>query len=236
MMRSPLFNWEGRSHSLLTWTKAMDCWSWSIPAGKHGSCPMENREPNSICNSCYAQQGNYLWATTARAQWARFEFLKSDPDRALKLITDFINDQRLPFFRVHDSGDFHSLAMIWRWTDAVRRCPDTKFWFPTRAWSFPHWMPALAVLAEEPNTSVRPSAQKFDEPPPCIDRLQPGTMSSDAESEWALTCPKSTASTSCGTEKCRTCWTKDRAVNYLTHGYRLTDKTRLLHLTIGRTS
>jgi hypothetical protein len=235
-MKPPYFQWAGRQHALLTWTSAMDCWSWSLPAGKSGSCPMENRDTGSICNSCYAQQGTYLFSTTRHAQRARFEFLKSDPDRVLNLITSYINDHRLPYFRVHDSGDFHSLAMIWRWTDAVRRCPDTRFWFPTRAWTFPHWIPALSALAAEPNVSVRPSAQKFDEPPPYIRGLHPGTMSTSAETDWALTCPKTVNHSSCGKENCRTCWSTTEPVNYLSHGHVLTAKERLTHLSIGATS
>lgn len=232
-MKSPRFIWKGKSYPLLTWTSTMDCWSWSLPAGKRGSCPMENYSVNSICNSCYAQQNRYRFRTVRDAQWARFNFLREDPRRCLTAIGDFINDNQLPFFRVHDSGDFHSLEMIHLWHRVVAACHATRFWFPTRAWVFPHWIPALQSLASLSNVSVRPSAIHFGDEPPVVDGLHAGTVSMRQSLPGILDCPKSVNHTTCSTESCRTCWSKEGYVNYIPHGHLLPQ--RKVPLTIGAT-
>jgi Gene product 88 len=234
MTKSPRFLWDGKSYPLLTWTSTMDCWSWSLPAGKRGSCPMEDFSVNSICNSCYAQQNRYRFRTVREAQWARFNFLRADPRRCLTAVGDFINDNHLPFFRVHDSGDFHTIDMIYLWQRVASACPTTRFWFPTRAWLFPHWIPALRDLASLTNVSVRPSAIHFGDHPPVVPGLNDGTVSMRQSLPGILDCPKSVNHTSCATEKCRTCWSKQGYVNYIPHGNLLPQ--RKVPLTIGATS
>lgn len=231
-MNSPRFNWDAKSYPLLTWTSTMDCWSWSLPAGKAGSCPMENLAPNSICNSCYAQQGRYRFPVVSAAQRARFEYLRSDPIGCLTQIGDFINDNALPYFRVHDSGDFHSAKIIHLWRRVAIAAPRTHFWFPTRAWTFPHWIADLVHLNTLPNVTVRPSAQHFGDEPPYIEGLSAGTMSMQGSLPGVIDCPKSVNHTTCGTEKCRTCWSKHNYVNYQPHG----NLVRRVPLTIGATA
>jgi len=157
-MHSPRFQHNGKSYALLTWTSAMSCWSWSLPAGRDGACPAEHRGPNSICSSCYAQQGNYLFRNVQETQAARFAFLKSDPAHFADILVRFLHIDDHSFFRVHDSGDFHSLGSIHMWTRIVDRCPATRFWFPTRTHNFPAWLPALR--AAPPQTQcLRPSVR-----------------------------------------------------------------------------
>lgn len=232
-MKPPYFTRYGKDTSLLTWTSAMDCWSWSLPAGKNGACPMESRAANSICNSCYAQQGRYLFRNVRGAQLARFAYLKETPDLCLSQISDFIHSNRLPYFRVHDSGDFHSLDMIHRWTLLAASIPNTSFWFPTRGWVFPHWMDALATLAALPNATVRPSALHFGDEPPTIPNLSPGTSSMEEPAAHIHDCPKALLGGSCGSNYCRTCWEDIAPVNYYPHGHTISPKERLITLTIG---
>jgi hypothetical protein len=220
-MKSPTFQWDGRTHALLTWTSTMDCWSWSLPAGKDGSCPMEDISHNSICNSCYAQQNRYSFRTVRLAQQSRLSFLNADPIRCLTRISTFIRENRLPYFRVHDSGDFHKPWVIPYWTGVVRSNPLTRFWFPTRAWTFPAWIPFLEELAAEPNASVRPSARHFGDEPPVVPGLSHGTVSMRQSLPGILDCPKSVNHTSCATESCRACWSKEGYVNYRPHGHLL---------------
>jgi hypothetical protein len=233
-MESPRFMWNGRSHALLTWTSAMDAWSWSIPAGKAGACPAEFRGPGSICEGCYAQQGTYMFRNVRDAQWARFAYLKASPDRCLGAIAEFIDGFGLQFFRVHDSGDFHNRAAIVRWRRVAESLPACRFWFPTRVYRFPAWIPELRRLAELPNVTVRPSALRFGDPPPVVDGLSAGTTSHDAPTDSARTCPKTAEHSSCGAERCRTCWTDPAVpVNYLRHGHTVTPRERAIVLTVG---
>lgn len=149
-MNSPRFQHAGQSYALLTWTSAMACWSWSLPAGREGACPAEHRGPNSICSSCYAQQGNYLFRNVRETQAARFAFLKSDPNHFADILVRFLHLEDPSFFRVHDSGDFHSLPTIHLWRSIVDRCPSTRFWFPTRTYLFLTGSPPFAPCTAGP--------------------------------------------------------------------------------------
>jgi len=233
-VNSPRFLHRGASYPLLTWTSTMDCWSWSLPAGKDGSCPMESRAPGSICNSCYAQQNRYRFSNVRNAQAARLSFLKESPYACEWALTTFLQEERPIYFRVHDSGDFHTIDAIRMWTRICTAAPDTNFWFPTRGWIFPHWLPALQKLNELPHVSVRPSAIHFGDAPPFGLGLSAGTMSAAEHPFSVMSCPKSVKHTTCLTESCRRCWSKDTAVNYLPHGRLLPD--RPVPLTIGATS
>ena len=196
----------------------MDCFSWSLPAGKAHSCPMENLSPNSICNSCYAQQNRYRFPSVRNAQLARFSLLKDFPNRCASLLLSFFSSNTPRYFRVHDSGDFHSIDSIRMWTDIIRASSSTTFWIPTRAWTFPRWMPALTVLSRLPNAIVRPSALHFNDPPPLHTGLAAGSTSSTSSIPSVYDCPKSINHTSCEAEGCRVCWTPHVPVNYLPHG------------------
>jgi hypothetical protein len=233
-MKHP-FTHNNHTTSLFTWTSAMSCWSWSLPAGKAYSCPAEHVGPNSICSSCYAQQGNYLFRNVRDSQQTRFDFLREDTDRCFSLITEYINRDNLTHFRVHDSGDFHSLPMIHRWISVVRSCPSTLFWFPTRTYLFPNWLPALRSLHRQPNACVRPSALNFGDEPPAIDGLGHGTVSMNQSLPHIRNCPKTIVGGSCADHDCRTCWHDTDYVNYLPHGHALTAKERAVRLTIGAT-
>jgi hypothetical protein len=235
MAESPRFTISNRSYALLTWTSAMSCWSWSLPAGRAGACPAEHRAPGSICESCYAQQGNYLFRNVRDAQAARFAYLKANPRDCLTTIGDFLNDNAITHFRVHDSGDFHSLQMIELWTRLVAACPHTLFWFPTRTYLFPNWLPALRTLHRQPNACVRPSALSFGDEPPVVPGLGHGTVSIHHQVPGIHTCPKSLLGGSCSDHSCRTCWDDTDYVNYLPHGHVLTPRERAVRLTIGAT-
>lgn len=235
-MNSPRFLHNGKSYALLTWTSAMSCWSWSLPAGRAGACPAEYTGHNTICSSCYAQQGNYLFRNVREAQAARFAFLKSEPSRFFSLLTHFLTTNDIPFFRVHDSGDFHALWSVHLWTDIVRACPATRFWFPTRTYLFPAWLPSLARLHRLPNACVRPSALRFGDEPPCADGLGHGTVSIHQSLPGITDCPKSLLGGDCDSHGCRTCWDDTTYVNYRPHGHVITDAERRVRLTIGATS
>ena len=122
------------------------------------------------------------------------------------------------------------------WTDLVRRCPSTLFWFPTRTYLFPNWLPALRRLHRQPNACVRPSALNFGDEPPAIPNLGHGTVSMTQSLPNIRNCPKSVLGGSCSDHDCRTCWHDTDYVNYLPHGHIITPKERLVRLTIGTTT
>lgn len=123
------------------------------------------------------------------------------------------------FFRIFDSGDFNSPTAIEIWTGICAYVPDVQFWCPTRSWraKTDAWVLPLAELAALPNVVVRPSALDFDEAPPQVVGLGPGTGVWVDRTDGHI-CPKSVSHTSCETEGCRACWQGEKEIAYKFHG------------------
>lgn len=51
-----------------------------------------------------------------------------------------------PCFRIHVSGDFHTIAYVKAWTQICREFPQVKFWSYTRSWAAKELLPHLEEL------------------------------------------------------------------------------------------
>lgn len=190
---------------------------------------------DSVCSSCYAMTGRYCYSAVLAAQFRRFAWCQAEVERDAQSWAEFMAATikghccTLPYFRVHDSGDFFSLSYIRAWTEVVRLCPGVKFWFPTRAWRFPHWLPALRLLAAEPNVSLKLSSFGFDEPAPVLPGFSDNgsaVLKDTAELEGYTVCPKSLKKKAgnCAEEGCRACWDGVSRIAYKQHGYSVSPK------------
>jgi len=203
--------------SLLTETSKMPCKSWSLPA--KDACPYAVYGPGTICGSCYAAKGMYVWACVQQAQQTRFAWVRESlkttegRDAFVSHMVAAIRAERKPYFRIHDSGDFFNRAYVECWQRIARALPEVKFWAPTRAWQTRNpWRDALVDLAALPNVTVRPSALFFDAPPPRIDGFAAGTTATTG----GFSCPASLQGGEC--RDCRVCWDEpDREVSYHKH-------------------
>jgi hypothetical protein len=195
-------NWSQAENplSFLTGTSKMNCPSFSLPFAY--SCPGSRAsfdQRRGICKLCYAAVGNYAYANV-KAKLVRNFRATERPDFVQKMIAAVADplpsmdkrarkyDMDFAYFRVHDSGDFHSPEYIRAWKEIVAAHPKITFWIPTRVWAMkPTWrckinnrlirrqdmIAALAALSREPNVVLRPSMLLFDEPPdwrPGMDR------------------------------------------------------------------
>lgn len=107
----------------------MPCKGWSLPAMKTCRTGRQSlRLKDSICSSCYACKGNYVFAHVKDALARRLEATKKPHfEKAMvKLITG------MPYFRWHDSGDLYSIEYLQRIINIARATPDTRHWLPTR--------------------------------------------------------------------------------------------------------
>lgn len=94
-----------------------------------------NKIKGSVCSSCYALKGRYVFPECKAAMLRRLDRMQQNPHvwaAALTLrIRRYKTDRRL-FFRWHDSGDItgqgHYSALKW----VAKQTPDTKHWIPTR--------------------------------------------------------------------------------------------------------
>lgn len=119
---------------------------------------------------------------------------------------------RVPFFRVHDSGDVFSEGYAALWDEVVRRLPDVRFWMPTRSWhNQPRTLVALVDLARNPNIAVKPSALWVDDAPPAVEGLDAGTTVSTGTYD----CPARHQGNKC--RECRSCWDKGNPKTYPAH-------------------
>lgn len=213
---------------LLTEARKMPCVSWSLPARE--SCPHSVHTPGAICESCYADKGNYTrYKNVKRAQRARYEWAKACMRTAegraafiAHMVATIRRIRSLRYFRVHDSGDFFNPVYVRCWTEIVRQLRRVRFWFPTRAhraFTFNAgtamaeiWSEALLELAALRNATVRPSADNFEDPAPMV----PGLAAGSTACEAGFTCPAPQQGNYC--RSCRACWDRPRvAVSYHRH-------------------
>jgi hypothetical protein len=154
------------------------------------------------CLACYATTGNYAYAETQQAMANRMEWFNKTPKKqvvqqmihAIKHAGDehceegkgckFTPGVQPKYFRAFDSGDFQGIRDVEIWTDVVKALPETKFWFPTTAYTgLCHSTPAetkkflgaLRRLNKRPNAVVRPSSRGLDMPAAKVPGLGPGS-------------------------------------------------------------
>lgn len=153
--------------------------------------------PGSVCSKCYAMKGRYGFPAVQDAQLRRYDTLENP------LWTDamvwLIQKKECKFFRWHDSGDLKDIEHLARLVDVARRCPDTKFWLPTRETKMVS--DYLAKHKRFPkNLIVRVSAAMIDGDPPAKFN-HTSTVVSD---KTKATCPAYKQDGKCG--DCRQCW------------------------------
>jgi hypothetical protein len=189
--------------NLLSTPSKMPCFSFNIPALKF--CPAAKIVMNLakkakeamdkiICSSCYACKGFYMMPNVAEALQNKGNFItksirENGGDSFVKEMVGQITRKyykasgekkslkncNTDLFRVHDAGDLFSAKYINCWIRICEALPDIRFWFPTREYVRPDQMPHLQQLALLPNTSVKPSALRLDEPAPQIKGIDAGT-------------------------------------------------------------
>ena len=215
----------GTEVRLLTKTSKMPGPSWSLPA--HRACPRAN---GTICDNCYASKGCYAFASTRKAQKARFEWTvqrmrtTAGCESWVSTMVEAIRKSGSSCFRVHDSGDMFSVAYAKAWLEVCQMLPEIKFWIPTRAWQLPKVVlpvfdPLLSVLRELAkllNVTVRPSALNFGDNVPNVRGLHAGAAVEIPDLSHAWQCPAPKQGGVCG--DCRVCWdSKDIPVSYGKH-------------------
>jgi hypothetical protein len=214
--------------SLFTWTSDMGCWSFSLPPGKEGACPMAVTGPNSICGGCYAMLGRYNMPNVLNAQWIRFMWIKSlletdEGQREFELtMIDSINRHvKNRYFRFFDSGDIFCPQLADSLYNICNTLSHIQFWFPTRSYwaKSKRWQTALQNLASLPNVALRPSALYYNQEAPILDGYAHGTtVVTSIDMDIAKLCPKTVNGGSCESNNCRACWDKTGAIAYLVHG------------------
>jgi hypothetical protein len=148
--------------------------------------------PETICTSCYAQGGNYIYSNAQfrlalRYLWTRHLIHETGRvndwvDTMVEAIAseDFLAEsaedprtgQPVVPIRIHSSGDFFSPKYAEAWALVANQYPQILFWAPTRTWAgegwLYHWTRILQANVHG-NLVVRPSALHFGDFAPTVD-------------------------------------------------------------------
>lgn len=174
----------------------MPGFAYGIPAK---NCPVGAILVNlkgSVCSNCYALKGRYVFGNVQRAQEKRLASLRHP--QWVDAIVFMLERKKCDYFRWHDSGDIQGLWHLDNIVEVARRCPEVRFWIPTRENHV-----VKQYLAQHgsfpPNLVVRVSGAMIDGPAPAS---FPNT--STVVTDGTQTCPAYRQGGVCGS--CRACW------------------------------
>lgn len=173
----------------------MPGYTYGIPAIH---CPVGKllvKVPNSVCSKCYALKGRYVFGNVKKSQTFRFNSLRHP--EWVNAISFLINKRADPYFRWHDSGDLQGMWHLENIVAVALKCPDTRFWLPTRETKLMRDYLSEKELPQ--NLTVRVSGTMIDGPAP---NHFPNT--STVVTDGNETCHANRNGGLCG--KCRACW------------------------------
>jgi hypothetical protein len=168
----------------------------------------------SVCASCYAMKGNYIFRDVKKAQATRLNGITSPLwiDAMIALLnaahrTGKRRGQPLAkFHRWHDSGDLQSRDHLAKICAVARATPQLKHWLPTREAKLVRDFVRDGGMIPD-NLTIRLSATMVDGAAP---KAWPNTSTVSSEGG---TCPAPKQGNKCGA--CRACW--DRGIANVTY-------------------
>lgn len=200
----------------------MPGYAWGISAKRCITGAKLAKVPGTVCNSCYALKGHYLYPVVHKAHERRLRAFDRSPNRWTTNMATLIN--RLEsggHFRWFDSGDLQSRNMLWHITQVCRTTENTKHWLSTREYGilsdYFDWCQKIHVTDPVPdNLTIRLAAHKIDSfifPKKYVDgitycRVVDELRHERHENERA--CPAHKQNNQCG--KCRSCWDRNVSV------------------------
>ena len=182
----------------------MPCMSYSIPAQECHLGRKMREVKGSVCNSCYALKGRYLFGNVKNALYRRFDTLKKE--FWVEAFAFAVNAKKMTFMRIHDAGDLQGVWHLKNLARVAELCPNTKFWLPTReAGILTEYMDTYGALPE--NLIVRVSGTMIDGPYPMglVEKYNfvASKVSADINE---VNCHSFKNEGKCG--DCRACWDK----------------------------
>jgi hypothetical protein len=182
-----------------------------------------SRVKGSVCGSCYAKKGRYVFPNVIRAMERRLKAIKK-PGWAEYMVALLRKKySKLPFdrrvFRWHDSGDIQSFEHLKSIIEIAKMLPEIRFWLPTREWAIIRDYLDCGGNFIPNNLAIRLSTAMIGQPYEAVRnyqgaRIQWSTVGYDGKG--AFQCPAYSQGGKC--ETCRACWdTSIHSVNYAKH-------------------
>lgn len=195
----------------------MPGYSTSLPASACKVGARLAKVADSVCASCYAMKGHYLFPNVREGLQRRLDAL-NHPQwvEGMTTLVGRQTDPNDPYFRIHDSGDMQSVKHVLQWVDVARALPWINMWAPTREIAM--IKRARGKAGEWPsNLVVRLSA-------PMIGKaLDVDGPTSSVDTPGGFDCPAYKQGGKCdgrdvGGVNCRACWNPNiPRVNYPKH-------------------
>jgi len=189
----------------------MPGYSTSLPASACKVGSKLAKVAGSVCESCYATRGNYIWPDVRAGLCRRLDAL-DNPDwvKGMILLVGNYTDTEDPHFRIHDSGDMQSVEHVLKWVKVAQALPWVKFWAPTRERAMVRAARANMGDRWPENLVVRLSA------PMMGTALKSSFPTSSVDSGIGHACPAPKQGNQCG--ECRACWSSEVSnVDYHKH-------------------
>ena len=192
----------------------MPSFGYSLPATICNVGSKLRTVPNSICSSCYALKGRYMFNNVQSALWRRLESMKNK-SLWIESMSFLMNKKQLKFFRWHDSGDLQDLPHFKAIIQVCVNTPTTKHWLPTRETKLVTEAIKNGLVIPE-NLTIRLSAMAFDKPAPENTAKKFGLQVSGASKINSGNCLAPSQGGEC--KDCRKCWDKNEfSVIYKAH-------------------
>ena len=187
---------------------------YSLPPAECNNGNKFKDDRNSVCASCYACKGRYLFKNVQGALYRRLEAIKDV--RWVEAMVTLLEDE-YPYFRWHDSGDIQNMDHFSKIVEIAEKLPNHKFQIPTKEYGI-----VLCYIGshEVPDNLV----VRFSSPVP--DKQLPVTLnhpnlalatvySSVDKCGEDYVCPATTDRHTC--DNCRFCWDNKGGVAYIQH-------------------
>ena len=198
---------------------------YGLPAKRCITGSRLHKVAGSVCESCYALKGRYVFGSVQEAQERRYAKLPASwrpvtvgdetqslcPSVWVSAMVRAI-PARAEYFRWHDSGDLQSPAHLIGIIAVALLRPDVRFWIPTREWPIvSRVIRGLFDYKIPPNLCIRISAHMVGRT--AVSSLPTSTVGVD---DSGFQCRAYERSGVCGS--CRACWVPEVSnVNYPKH-------------------
>lgn len=196
----------------------MPGFAYGIPAWECKMGKILRKKKGSVCFSCYALKGMYVFRVVKDAQARRLKILLSDMFAWKRAMVSLLekkyrrktDDERV--FRWHDAGDLQSVSHLQAIVEIASLLPSIRFWLPTRERKMvTEWLSSGKTFPA--NLIVRISAAMVGQE---TGPLPKGTQGSTVGANTGHACPARNQGNAC--LDCRACWTKTvESVDYPLH-------------------
>lgn len=193
----------------------MPCFSFNISAKKCKTGNKLRKIKGSVCFTCYAFRGNYLWPVVFNAMEKRIKGI-THPQWVDAMTLLIGTKEKSGYFRFFDSGDLQSLKMLEDIVQIAKNLPHIKFWLPTKEYKI-----VSAFFRKHgkfpTNLTIRLSAFMRNAAGPSMLAEKVGAVTSTVvDDKKEATCPSKEQGNKC--LECRACWDLSvKNVSYKSH-------------------